>query len=342
MKKGIKNIIIGLMLSIMLISTVGAASLETIKAGFNEITLYVDGELVDTDNILYKGTTYVPLRATAKMLGKNVSFDSKTKTANITSNGIGDGSDPVVGTGISGRKNIAVQFNSINIVVDGKKVNANNILYKGTTYAPIRATSESMGKEVNYDEKTKSAIIGKRPEGNLGKPETSKPGTYDFKNPAPVGVTQKSIHPKFGDDEVWLDEDISILEVIRGDKANSMVRPSDIDKFKLASDEEYLVFKMRVKLNKSNYTDKEGVYSQTDFSYIDKSTNKVLEFKPASIKDSIQTRKSFILKEGESKDFYFPVIVKKNDKNPKVGFRIFSVKPDRPNYGAWFDMGTSK
>lgn len=159
MKKN-KYIALGLLLVLIFTSTgVFASSLKNIEVGFNEITLYVDGKKVDTDNILYKGTTYVPLRATADMLKKNVSFDASTKTANISDSGVKDSATAVKGTATKGKKKINVEFNAINIVVNEKSIAADNILYEGTTYAPIRAVAESMNKIVVWDQETFSAYI---------------------------------------------------------------------------------------------------------------------------------------------------------------------------------------
>lgn len=56
-------------------------------------------------------------------------------------------------------QNIAVEFNSVNLNVNGKAVNADNILYNGTTYVPLRATAEMLGCEVGWEESTSTAKI---------------------------------------------------------------------------------------------------------------------------------------------------------------------------------------
>ena len=61
------------------------------------------------------------------------------------------GSVYAAGGGI--KKSIQVVMNGINLVVEGQTILADNILYNDTTYVPIRAVAESLGKEVKWDAK---------------------------------------------------------------------------------------------------------------------------------------------------------------------------------------------
>ncbi len=54
---------------------------------------------------------------------------------------------------------INVVRNSIVVNVDGIKLDADNFVYEGTTYVPIRKVAETFGRGVNYDEDTNSAFI---------------------------------------------------------------------------------------------------------------------------------------------------------------------------------------
>jgi len=56
-------------------------------------------------------------------------------------------------------KNIEVLFNSINIIVNGEKVVADNIVHEGTTYVPLRAIGELLGKEIVWEGESKTAYI---------------------------------------------------------------------------------------------------------------------------------------------------------------------------------------
>lgn len=63
---------------------------------------------------------------------------------------------------------IDMLFNNIKIIVDNKEVDLKDaqgnkvtpILYNGTNYLPLRAISQALGKEVNWDSKTGNVYIG--------------------------------------------------------------------------------------------------------------------------------------------------------------------------------------
>ena len=90
----------------------------------------------------------------------------------------------VFGAGV--KKTIEVAFNSINLTVNGNKVDADTILYQGTTYVPLRAVGEMLGKNVGWDGDTNTASINdkdtnkpidKKITKNVGKIGT--PGVYN-------------------------------------------------------------------------------------------------------------------------------------------------------------------
>lgn len=84
----LKGFVLGIVVTTMLMSTaVGAQVRKTIDVIYNSVNVTVNGEKVDADNLLYKGTTYVPLRAISEMLGKEVGWDKKTNTASINDKG---------------------------------------------------------------------------------------------------------------------------------------------------------------------------------------------------------------------------------------------------------------
>ena len=57
-------------------------------------------------------------------------------------------------------KSINVVINKVKLVVGGKNINQTTILYDNSTYVPIRAVGEALGKKVYYDDETSTAYIG--------------------------------------------------------------------------------------------------------------------------------------------------------------------------------------
>ncbi len=92
MRREAKGFIIGTITTVMLFSTVafGDTVTKNIEVVLNSVNLTVNGESVQADNILYNGTTYVPIRAIADMLGKEVGWNGDTNTASINDKAEGE------------------------------------------------------------------------------------------------------------------------------------------------------------------------------------------------------------------------------------------------------------
>lgn len=87
MKKYLSAIIISLLLTTTLFATQATQKIEIIM---NAITIMVNGQTVEADNILYNGTTYVPLRAVSELLDKEVNFKKETNSVEINDMNITD------------------------------------------------------------------------------------------------------------------------------------------------------------------------------------------------------------------------------------------------------------
>ncbi len=83
MKRELRGIAIWILITFMITTAFASGTLKSIDVLINSVNLEVNGQGVEADTILYKGTTYVPLRAAAEMLGKEVGYNSKTRTASI-------------------------------------------------------------------------------------------------------------------------------------------------------------------------------------------------------------------------------------------------------------------
>lgn len=66
---------------------------------------------------------------------------------------------PATSTANNSLSNIAVSKNTVVVYVNGKRVSADNFVYNGTTYVPIRAVGDSLGATVNFDAIAKTATI---------------------------------------------------------------------------------------------------------------------------------------------------------------------------------------
>jgi hypothetical protein len=60
--------------------------LQKIDVAINKVSLFVNNEQVGTDNFLYEGTTYVPLKLIAEMTGMKVKWDDENKRVDLTRN----------------------------------------------------------------------------------------------------------------------------------------------------------------------------------------------------------------------------------------------------------------
>ena len=77
---------------------------------------------------------------------------------------------------------IPVMFNNIKIVVDGKELKTDKepFIYEGTTYLPVRAVGEAVGKNVTWDAASKTVILGETEQkGQEKEPEQPNESTSD-------------------------------------------------------------------------------------------------------------------------------------------------------------------
>ena len=100
MNKQIKRIVLGTLAVILLFGGIAAAAskTETIDITYRSIRIVVDGEEFipkDVNNnavepFIYKGTTYLPVRAVSQALGKEVNWENDTSTVNINNKAPGE------------------------------------------------------------------------------------------------------------------------------------------------------------------------------------------------------------------------------------------------------------
>lgn len=79
-----------LVTTILLFSNVTAFAWQEIDVQTNSVKVIVDGNMIDSNNFVYNGVTYLPMRDIAEALKAKVSYDEATKTANIKTETVGN------------------------------------------------------------------------------------------------------------------------------------------------------------------------------------------------------------------------------------------------------------
>lgn len=63
-------------------------------------------------------------------------------------------------------QSIDVVFDSVQVQINGEKLDANTILYNGSTYLPMRKVAEAVGKDVEWKQETMTANIVEKKVGD--------------------------------------------------------------------------------------------------------------------------------------------------------------------------------
>ncbi len=155
MKKAIK-IATGTMVAAILMTTSVFADSRNIKVTFNSSDVLVNGQRIDAESFTYNGTTYLPLRAISESMGMSVQYDDDDvylKTGGSKNIKTKDSKSP------ASTKTIKVEFDEVDVEVDGRDIETDDILYKGTTYLPLKQIATATGAELAYDSATKTVNL---------------------------------------------------------------------------------------------------------------------------------------------------------------------------------------
>jgi len=86
MRKFLIGVLVGCLL-MMTTPVLADSMLQSIDVVLDNVQVQVNGEKLDINTILYNGSTYLPMRKIAEVIGKDVEWDNETMTANIVSKG---------------------------------------------------------------------------------------------------------------------------------------------------------------------------------------------------------------------------------------------------------------
>jgi len=113
----------------------------------NQISLVIDGKTVQSDvaPVVQNGRTLVPLRVISESLGAAVAWDQNTQMVTIN----------------TAAYNIIFTIGSTTYSVNGenKTLEAAPVIIDGRTMVPIRAISDAIGADVNYDSAKNVATV---------------------------------------------------------------------------------------------------------------------------------------------------------------------------------------
>ncbi len=287
----------------MLMTVTLQAETKEIEVIFNNVSINVNNGNLDSENILYNNTTYIPLEAVGEAFSLNAEYDHENKRVDFTDGEYVDllaiDRQPKV------EKSIKTEFNTVEIYINNELIDIDNILYNNKIYIPVRKIAELMNTEVVYDNYLKTIYLNPIVTDNILK----------------VGFVTDSgtIDDKFYNQATWeglvsyANENKNNIE-ITFIKPNGESNEDFLDAYAELVDREYtVIFSAGYKFESAVYT-AQNLYPNVTFIIIDGAPyddNFI-----ASINDNTR---SIYFKE-EELGFYAGVMAAINSKTGNVGF----------------------
>lgn len=216
--KKLKSLLCALLTTSILLLCI-PVNAETIQATFNTMILNINGQKINEKgqnyllyngdqvpfSIVYKGTTYLPLRKLVELLGQDLTLDGATSTVYIKNK-----DNPVIEptpaqkAALVTTETIDATFNVMILNINGLTINEKgqnytlhngdqvpfSMVYKGTTYLPLRKLVELLGKELTLYGETSTVYI------------TDKVDSSDYEinwaDPAFEGLVRKALNKPTG------------------------------------------------------------------------------------------------------------------------------------------------
>ncbi|MCL1827972.1 MAG: copper amine oxidase N-terminal domain-containing protein [Oscillospiraceae bacterium] len=216
-KKCLILIFAGLLFTAVLGFTPVSAENKTTDATlhYRDIRITLDGTVVTptdehgnyTEPFIMDGSTYLPVRGLAALLGLSVEWEGSTSTISLAKQSSGKSAEPVYTLGSVETVAVTLTYRDIIILLDGKEINATDergntvepFIMGNTTYLPMRGMASALGLSVSWDGVTGTVILsedGKNDEtreqniktlsigaelsGYFGEHEEGKPKTEDW------------------------------------------------------------------------------------------------------------------------------------------------------------------
>ena len=193
---------------------------------------------------------------------------------------------------------------------------------EGRTYLPLRAMGDALGVPVTWNEELRQAEVGN------SAPVANK-NEYSRSNPAPINTVQT-----YTSTSDWFEEDnysvsVRVLETVRGDKAYKALKEKNM--VYPAPDDGYEYVNVKVALSVlSTKGDYSLDASQYDFDTYSSNNEKMHENYYTSIEPTLTGD----LYSGGNTEGWFTVLVKKDDKEPKIAYGL----DYNGSGGIWFSL----
>lgn len=113
------------------------------QAADSSVPVYLNGTVLEKEGIIVTERTYLPVRALCEALGYNVEWNNDTRSV-------------VIGTAPESTE----KSDAVNIYLDGAKMeNAEAIIVNDSTYIPVRAICEALGKDVEWNNDLREVYV---------------------------------------------------------------------------------------------------------------------------------------------------------------------------------------
>lgn len=226
---------------------------------------------------------------------------------------------------------VTAKFTSFKFVVNGKvqTLDASPIVVNGQSYLPVRAVSDMLGYNVNYDGTTKTITLNSKLE------ETNTPKEEPTTNDDITGFTRS--HPASFETTLIFDyEDIldsytaslTLKELIRGENAWELIQEANYFNSPAKEGHEYILAKFHIKLIDNKDDDSQISFSTVHFTLVSTQGKDYDFVSVVELNPSIDAN----LYEGADHEGWVAFEVKKDDTNPLITFgRSYDGKG-----GIWF------
>lgn len=186
--KVMRKAISGLLAATLLLAPVSAFATENVKmnVNFNEARVKVNGKLVKSNALLYKGKVYATIEGIANLFQLDYLYDEDSNTFYLGMIPAGTVSDEVLEeweslgkemkkTGelgeIDGDRSVTGGVNEYKVSIHGIPVKDDKISIGANLYVSFHAVADILGLKMKYDKATNTTYVGSIPDSILNPPK---------------------------------------------------------------------------------------------------------------------------------------------------------------------------